>query len=374
MADDPVGAEALRDAFHVASLDPPRWAEALRDLARFVAGPNAGALGALTLIAESEPETGWLLAGVDHATERGYDLSAEWRHPLFRDAAKLPEGFVGATELFADPQDLARSTLAREHLLDDGTILGTSAVLLTSPLVAAVHVLGRRGAGTWDDGAPERLRAVCPALRRAVEVYARVRRQRMTARIDDAMLDKLDVATFALSPSGVLLRMNASARALVARADGLTERDGALECTAPRAQESLRAAVAAVLRGEVPEAVVIAPRPSGERRPLLLFVSSLRDERAGSPRAVTVLARDTSPQGRRVEELLRTVFSLTPTEARLAFAIAEGSTPAEASELLGMSVLTARTHLKRIFDKTSTTRQAELVRLVLAEFPPVNDA
>lgn len=374
MADDSRDAEALRDGFHVASLDPPRWADALRDLARFVAGPDARALGALTLIEPSAPDTGWLLAGVDDATERAYDLDTDARHPLFRDAAKLPEGFVGATELLADPQDLARSTLAREHLLDDGTILGTSAVLLTSPLVAAVHVLGRRGGGAWTEGATDRLREVIPALRRAVEVYARVRQQRMTARIDDAMLDRLDVATFALSPGGALLRMNASARALVARSDGLTEREGALECTVPRAQQSLRAAVAEVLQGGVPAAVVIAPRPSGKRRPLLLFVSALRDERTGAPIAVTVLARDTAPQGPRVEDLLRTVFSLTPTEARLAFAIAEGSTPAEASELLGMSVLTARTHLKRIFDKTSTTRQAELVRLVLAEFPPVNDA
>jgi len=28
-----------------------------------------------------------------------------------------------------------------------------------------------------------------------------------------------------------------------------------------------------------------------------------------------------------------------------------------------------RTHLSRVFDKTSTTRQAELVRLVLGELP-----
>lgn len=66
------------------------------------------------------------------------------------------------------------------------------------------------------------------------------------------------------------------------------------------------------------------------------------------------------------------MFSLTPTEARLAVAIAEGSTPAEAAGFLGISVLTARTHLKRIFHKTATTRQAELVRLVLAELPPLS--
>lgn len=365
-------AEALREALHVASLDPPRWSDALRDLARFVAGPEARALGALTLIEGPPPGTGWLLAGVDEA-ERAYPLDADARHPLFREASSLPEGFVGASDVLADPKDLARSTLAREHLRDDGTIHGTSAVLVTSPFVAAVHVLGRRGGGAWEDGAPERLRAMTSALRRAVEVYVRFRHQRATAQIDDAMLDRLDVAALALSPAGRTLRANASARSLLARGDGIAELDGSLRCAHPRAEAALREAIANVLGGEVPEAVVIAPRRSG-RRPLLLFVSALREPSTGATRAVTVLARDAEPQDRRAEDLLRSVFHLTPTEARLALAIAEGSTPAEAAELLGISVLTARTHLKRIFHKTATTRQAELVRLVLAEFPPVTPA
>lgn len=363
-------AEALREALHVASLDPPRWPDALRDLARFVAGPEARAVGALTLIEGPAPGTGWLLAGIDDEVERAYPLGEGARHPLFRDASTLPEGFVGASDLLADPKDLARSTLAREHLRDDGTIHGTSAVLVTDPFVAAVHVLGRRGGGAWSDDAAARLRAVTPSLRRAVQVYVRLRHLRATARIDDAMLDRLDVAALALHPSGRVLRANASARALLSRGDGIAEDDGGLRCTRPSAHDALRSALATVVTRGAPEVVVIAPRPSG-RRPLLLFVSALRDPDTQAPLAVTVLARDAAPQGRRVEDLLRTIFSLTPTEARLALAVAEGSTPAEAAELLGMSVLTARTHLKRIFHKTATTRQAELVRLVQAEFPPV---
>ncbi len=57
-------------------------------------------------------------------------------------------------------------------------------------------------------------------------------------------------------------------------------------------------------------------------------------------------------------------------DARLATAIASGNTPDEAAALLRMTVGTARTHLKRVFYKTATTRQAELVRLVLGEIPP----
>ena len=65
------------------------------------------------------------------------------------------------------------------------------------------------------------------------------------------------------------------------------------------------------------------------------------------------------------------MHTLTPAEARLALAVADGLSPTDAAEQLGITVQTARTHLKRVFHKTATTRQAELVKLVLAEFPPV---
>lgn len=360
--------EALREALHAAAMDPPGWSAALHALARFVAGPDARAVGAITLLDGPAPGVGWMLAGGDE-TERVYPLDAAAAHPLFRPLADLAPGFVGSPRLAATASELSRTTLARQHLRDDGTLQGLSAVLLTTPLVAAVHVLGGRRGGAWADGAAERLRRVTPALRRAVEVYARLRRQRGTAQIDEAMLDSLDVAAFAVSAEGHIQRANASARALVARGDGVLDDAGVLRCAQPGAQRSLRAAVATILAGEAQEAVVIAPRRTG-RRPLLLFVSSLKPP-GGASATLTVLVRDPESQARRAEELLRSLFALTPAEARLALAVADGLSPTDAAEQLGITVQTARTHLKRVFHKTATTRQAELVKLVLAEFPPV---
>ena len=361
--------EALREALHAAAMDPPRWSEALHALARFVAGPDARAVGAITLVEGPSPGVGWMLAGGEE-TERVYPLDAAASHPLFRPLAELAPGFVGASHHLATASELSRTTLAREHLRDDGTLQGISAVLLTSPLVAAVHVLGGRRGGAWADGATERLRRVTATLRRATEVYARLRRQRSTAQIDEAMLDSLDVAAFAVAADGTIQRANASARGLVERGDGVCDDAGVLRCTQSNAQRSLGAAVATILRGEAHEAVVIAPRRTG-RRPLLLFVSSLKPSGAGASSSLTVLVRDPESQARRAEELLRSLFALTPAEARLALSVADGLSPADAAEQLGITVQTARTHLKRVFHKTATTRQAELVKLVLAEFPPV---
>ena len=43
--------------------------------------------------------------------------------------------------------------------------------------------------------------------------------------------------------------------------------------------------------------------------------------------------------------------------------MAEGETVAAASRALGINESTVRTHLLRIFEKTGTSRQADLVRL-----------
>ena len=62
---------------------------------------------------------------------------------------------------------------------------------------------------------------------------------------------------------------------------------------------------------------------------------------------------------------LRSTYGCTAQESALADALAHGSTLAQTAVSLGISVHTARTHLKRVFRKTGTNRQAELVRLIL---------
>jgi len=68
-------------------------------------------------------------------------------------------------------------------------------------------------------------------------------------------------------------------------------------------------------------------------------------------------------------ELLRCHFGLTPAEARLALHLAAGETLRSADAKLRMTYETARTHLKSIFQKTGTCRQAELVVVIVTAIP-----
>jgi DNA-binding CsgD family transcriptional regulator len=63
--------------------------------------------------------------------------------------------------------------------------------------------------------------------------------------------------------------------------------------------------------------------------------------------------------------LLRNRFRLTPAEARLVLRLVTGDSLQSAAKALGVKYGTVRTHLKTVFQKTGTRRQAELVIVIM---------
>jgi DNA-binding CsgD family transcriptional regulator len=68
-------------------------------------------------------------------------------------------------------------------------------------------------------------------------------------------------------------------------------------------------------------------------------------------------------------DLLQCHFGLTPAEARLALHLVAGESLRSAAVKLSITYETARTHLKNIFHKTGTCRQAELVIAIVTALP-----
>ena len=66
-------------------------------------------------------------------------------------------------------------------------------------------------------------------------------------------------------------------------------------------------------------------------------------------------------QARQLEHL----WALSPSEARLTAAIANGLSLVEAAEELGLTTETARNYSKRVYAKTGARGMADLVRLAL---------
>jgi DNA-binding CsgD family transcriptional regulator len=65
------------------------------------------------------------------------------------------------------------------------------------------------------------------------------------------------------------------------------------------------------------------------------------------------------------EDLLAAAFDLTPAECRVAHFLAEGMSPKEIAVRVGVQHDTVRKQLQSIYQKTSTNRQPDLIRLLL---------
>ena len=65
-------------------------------------------------------------------------------------------------------------------------------------------------------------------------------------------------------------------------------------------------------------------------------------------------------------------FGLTATEAEVARLAAMGRGMPFVAEAMGVSINTARTHLKAVYEKSGVNHQAGLARLMALSFPPLH--
>jgi DNA-binding response OmpR family regulator/DNA-binding CsgD family transcriptional regulator len=175
-------------------------------------------------------------------------------------------------------------------------------------------------------------------------------------------LESLSVAAFIVGARGRVLAANGLAAALAA--DGLRQGEGVLRAADPDGQRDLLALIDAILQGTATSKAIALSRPS-RRMPLLV-----RGQAAGCtiPEAasscVLLLVADpesgTTPQV--TEEL--TLLGLTRGESRLAALVGCGHSPREAAAKLGITEETARTVLKRVYEKLQIRRQGELATFI----------
>src|SRR5262249_34908206 len=105
------------------------------------------------------------------------------------------------------------------------------------------------------------------------------------------------------------------------------------------------------------------------RRPLSVLVAPLRVQSfalaSPSPAAVVFIG-DPERKVEGVGSMLRTLYGLTPAEAAVPNLLLAGLPPEPLAGRLGVTRLTARTHVKRVLSKVDARTQADLVRILLS--------
>jgi DNA-binding CsgD family transcriptional regulator len=210
-----------------------------------------------------------------------------------------------------------------------------------------------------------RLSALNPHFARMIRLSERFALGQAAAELN--ALDRLACAAILIDWRGMVVRMNRHADAVLG--DGLKVCRGALVASEPRSNRNLQELVRRLRAGPPSRA---APPPERvlvrrtDRTPLIveaLPVAGLAADAFGRAHAVLVIT-DIERRPPVPTDVLRSVFGLTPAEARLACRLAAGASLDDVADALGIAKNTARIHLRAIFAKTSTGRQGELVALL----------
>jgi DNA-binding CsgD family transcriptional regulator len=173
--------------------------------------------------------------------------------------------------------------------------------------------------------------------------------------------------------------MNGSAEAILKDGNALKSRDGRLFAARSDSRDALSRALEASVAGKAPSTSgqYAVPLPDDEGSGLIASVLPLqwRDGRnplESLPGAAAVIIQDPSEGATPPMEALGLLYGLTTAERNVLEHVADSHSPQETADRLGVSVNTVKTHLQKIFAKTNTARQADLVRLVARSTAPLN--
>jgi DNA-binding CsgD family transcriptional regulator len=225
--------------------------------------------------------------------------------------------------------------------------------------------------GPVDERMRQRFELVTPHVRRAMLIGKVIDLHKVEAAQLADTLDQLASAVFIVDASGRIIHANVSGHQLIEEADVLRATGGRIAAFDPDGNQALHDVFAAAENGDaaVGKRGVAAPlmARSGERyvAHLLPLTSGARRNAGVSYAATTAMfVRKAGLDLPSPPEAIADEFKLTPAELRVLFAIVEIGGVPDVAPVLGISDQTVKSHLHRIYEKTETRRQADLVKLV----------
>lgn len=313
-----------------------------------------------------------IVRGMDPSYDRAYRAYYAPKNVyLARGRALLVPGKVMTSEELCPDHEVLRSEFYNDWIRPQDLRWGLNGVLFNEASLAGnVGAIRARGAKPFGSGDKRLLRSLMPHLQRAVALKRRIAHLEAMQQDTSNALDRWSNAVFVVDRASRILLANKCGVALLRTRDGLTADRNILQAATPHDSASLHKMIqdtaGAAYHGAA-GCVSLIPRPSG-RRAFEVFVSpSVRHDLFFCPPGTAlVFVNAPGTMDRAQTEVLRRLYGLTPAETDIAVLIAMGKNAKDIADELGVRENTVRIHLKRIFGKTGTKRQAELVKLVLS--------
>lgn len=281
----------------------------------------------------------------------------------------VPVGELQTFSEFGDQSLWETSRYMRDWVIPQGIVDCSIVILARDPTTLGSLSLGRhQSAGLIGPYESESIGLLVPHLRRSAAIIRVIEARSLVASSFASALDALTSPVILVDAELRVVHANIAGADLLATGDPLIETAGQVSLANPLMQAALASAVRDAGKNEsgLGGRGLGIPAPRLDGSPSVLHVLPLRygDIRPGLVPSATA-AIFVAPSGKLTlgEGVAAPLFDLTPAEARVFARMAEGDSVAEASRTLGTAEGTVRTHLHRIFEKTGTRRQAELVKL-----------
>jgi len=344
-------------AIAAAGAEAQRWPDALDEIARFLDARFAALLfedrvsALLELKHSTRAEKAWIVE---------YLRNHRKLDPVkARVLAEIGVGKAFSSEDFVSLDKLHKSGAYQRWMAPFGLADVIGGVIHRSETGVCIFVAFRDArAGLADAQGKRRLDALLPHLAEAIAPHSPA--SDASALVE--LFEELTSPVLIVDGRMRVVHRNRSADEMLVEGDALAICGETLTLRDPRAKEALERALSPKGGADAEAFAIMVKR--GESRCCVMHVLPL--SKGLSALFLRRLALNSGEAG----AVATGVFGLTARESSVLLAIAEvGGVPATA-RALGLSEGTVKGYLKSIFQKTGASRQADLVKLVLALEPP----
>lgn len=352
-----------------AALDASLWPAALRNIAHFVGGSSAA------LYAKDATSKSGNVYYEDGSHDPHY-VRLYFEEYIKIDPATTGHFFAEVGEVVATGdvvtyEEFVQTRFFREWAEPQGLVDFVSAIIdKSSTTIASFGVFRHERDGRVDAETRRRMGLVVPHVRRAALIGKVVDLKTIEAAMLIEVLDAISAGMFLLDAEGRIIHANVAGHAMLAAGTMLSAVGRRLTPSDPGSDQLLRDCVAAAGGGDTALGVrgIAIPLTGGEHDRFVAHVLPLTSGRrqwTGSDRAVAALfVHRASLNTPSPPEIIARTYGLTPTELRVLLAVVEVGGAPEVAEALGVAETTVKFHLRHLFEKTDTHRQADLVKLV----------
>jgi DNA-binding CsgD family transcriptional regulator len=355
---------SILDVLYEAPVEPSRWQDFLQLVVRAVKAEAA----ALLLLDFKDADTSvtrqvGLKPGTIQLYESHYNKLDVWLPVVQRSG-----DWLGTSQRFVDFGSLRKTEFYNDFLLPCGIPHGIFGLVSTGDS-GAVNLSLYRATDAFSEQDLEPVRFLKPHIKRAHRLQSQLAAVRCANTGLQCALDSLNVGVILVGENMWVAALNRAAERLLKENDGLLLRQNKLRANRTDDSANLQkllgeASLTSAGTGLKAGGVMNVSRRSGF--PLHVMVSPIRglELRGGKPVRAIVFVIDPAWRTQPAPEIIQGLFGLTSAETRLAQLLGDGQTLSQITQILKVSNNTLKSQLASIFQKTNTSRQAQLVRLL----------